>query len=101
LTKVLNYPKFRFSLEEKIKYLGLISEVAIIVEPKERIDTIRAHPPDNKFLECAQECGASFIITGDDHLLNLKEYKGIVILRAPELLNADIPRNMGEQEDNF
>jgi uncharacterized protein len=87
LTKVLNYPKFRFTLEEKIEYIEIITEVAIIVEPKERIDIINAHPPDNKFLECAQESGALFIITGDEHLLNLKEYKGIRILRAPELLN--------------
>ena len=89
MTRVLNYPKFRFTLEEKIEYIEIITEAALLVEPKETINIIKAHPPDNKFLECAQESGASFIITGDEHLLNLKEYNGIRILRAPELLNED------------
>jgi len=31
-------------------------------------------------LECAIAGGASYIITGDKHLLELKEYQGIVIL---------------------
>lgn len=41
---------------------------------------------DNRVLECAVAGEASYIITGDAHLLQLKEYRGIVILTPVEFL---------------
>jgi len=43
-------------------------------------------PDDNKFFECAVECNANYIISGDRHLLNMKEYKGIEIITASVFL---------------
>jgi predicted nucleic acid-binding protein len=40
-----------------------------------------------KILECALEAQASFIISGDKHLLEIKEYKGIKIISPKEFLN--------------
>jgi predicted nucleic acid-binding protein len=37
-------------------------------------------------LECAVEGEADYIISGDRHLLSLKEYKGIKILIAKEFV---------------
>jgi len=41
---------------------------------------------DNKILECAVSAGAEFIITGDSHLLNLENFRGIEILAPDEFL---------------
>jgi predicted nucleic acid-binding protein len=47
---------------------------------------VQDDPDDNKFIECALECKANYIISGDTHLLNLKEYEGIKIIKSSEFL---------------
>jgi predicted nucleic acid-binding protein len=47
---------------------------------------VQDDPDDNKFIECALECRADYIVSGDTHLLNLKEYEGIKIINAGEFL---------------
>ncbi|MDR1811628.1 MAG: putative toxin-antitoxin system toxin component, PIN family [Candidatus Fibromonas sp.] len=37
---------------------------------------------DNEYIECAVECNANYIISGDSDLLELKEYNGIKIVTA-------------------
>jgi predicted nucleic acid-binding protein len=44
------------------------------------LDVIKSNPDDNKILECAVACGASYIVSGDRHLLELKEYGKIKII---------------------
>ena len=41
---------------------------------------------DNKVVECAIESFSDYIITYDGHLLKLKEYKGIKIMKPEEIL---------------
>ena len=41
---------------------------------------------DNKFLECAIASGAEIIVTGDKHLLALKIYQNIQILKPNEFI---------------
>ncbi len=48
---------------------------------------IREDPDDDKFIECAVELRADYIVTGDKALLDFKEYMGIQILTAREFLN--------------
>lgn len=43
-------------------------------------------PDDDKVIECALAGEAAYIVSGDRHLLDLKEYEGIVIVRANEFL---------------
>jgi uncharacterized protein len=42
--------------------------------------------PDNRILECAIAAGASAVVTGDRHLLALKNYRGIGIMTVSDLL---------------
>jgi len=43
-------------------------------------------PKDEKFIACAVEGGADYIVTGDEDLLDLGEYQGIKIIRAQEFV---------------
>ena len=43
-------------------------------------------PKDDKFLACAVEGRADFIVTGDADLLELRSYQGIPIIRAFEFV---------------
>jgi len=81
-------------IQEKIKNKNLemkrtlekIMEIAIIVEPKQRINAVKEDPDDNKILECAKEGKAEFIITKDNHLLKLKQVESIKIITPEEFL---------------
>ena len=75
--------------------------------PKERISDAGAHmwtlahptiprrtvadcidPDDNRILECALESHAQSIVTGDNHLLKLRPYRGICIVTPKQFLEA-------------
>jgi putative PIN family toxin of toxin-antitoxin system len=50
------------------------------------LHVVTADPDDDKFIECAQTAGATVIVSGDRHLLNLGQYEGIVILSPAEFV---------------
>ena len=58
------------------------------IKISKRIHAVIDDPDDDKFIECAVECGAGFIISGDKHLLKLKKYKGINIINAAIFLKS-------------
>ena len=78
--------KFKWSAKQINFTIKNIGNLAKIVRIKEKIDFIKKDPTDNKILEAAIESKAGFIITGDSHLLELKSYKRIKIIKATELL---------------
>ncbi|TCO61506.1 putative toxin-antitoxin system toxin component, PIN family [Caldanaerobacter subterraneus] len=67
------------------KFLSL--DWVLLVYPKEKFNIIEEDSKDNIFLECAFEGRCDFIVSGDHHLLKLKEYKGIKIITAEEFVN--------------
>lgn len=75
-----------FQQEEKfLQYLRLIKKWATFVRIKERV-AVCPHEPDNRFLEAALAGRAKVIISGDKHLLELKEFRGIEIKSPREFL---------------
>ncbi len=58
------------------------------VAPQEHIAEVKADPADNIFLECAISAAAQAIISGDEHLLSLKSFRGMPILSPNEFLAA-------------
>jgi len=53
----------------------------------EKINIIKEDEKDNIILDCAISCKANYIVSGDKHLLNLKQYKGIKIISARGFLD--------------
>jgi len=56
------------------------------IVPKTSIFYASSDPKDNKILETAFDGEADYIVTGDSHLLVLKEFRGIKIMTAEEFL---------------
>ena len=85
--KVLTYPKFKLS-EAEINYILYIEILPYfdIIQIKDRQVIIKNDPSDDKFIYCAKAGKAGIIITGDQHLLNLKTYQKIKILTPAEFL---------------
>jgi predicted nucleic acid-binding protein len=74
--------------EAEINYI-LYSEIlpyVDIIDVKDRPVIIKNDPSDDKFIHCAKTGKASAIISGDQHLLNLKSYGKIKILTSSEFL---------------
>ncbi len=86
LKRVMNYPKFSFTEEQKRKFLEILFEVATIVDTKSNLKVIKEDPDDNYLIECAVEINADYIISGDEHLKKLREFKNIKIVPVSEFL---------------
>ncbi len=64
-----------------------IREFATLVFPGLVISKILEDDSDNRILECAVEGNVQHIVSGDKHLLKLKEYQGIKILTPAAILD--------------
>lgn len=86
LSKVLDYPRLRFSEEQKQILKDLILEVAKFVKPLERVTVVR-DKLDNMIIEEAIAGKADYIITGDRDLHDLGRFRNIKIVTAREFLD--------------
>ena len=78
---------FGFNEEEIEEIIEKILTFATRVEPREKVKAVEDDPDDNAIIECALESKSKYIITYDTHLLKIKEYKGIIIIK-PEIARA-------------
>ena len=67
--------------------INFIKQLVEIVEIQEKVDFVKEDIDDNKIIECAVSANANFIITGDNHLLKLKEYHQIKIINVRDFLD--------------
>lgn len=77
--------KFLWDDDHITAALKHISKIATVVRPIGKLNILE-DGPDNRILECAKEAKAHLIVTGDSHLLDLKEYGGIGITRIAGFL---------------
>ena len=88
--RVLKYKE----IQEKVKNKNLemkrtvekIISISKIIEPAEKLEVVEEDPDDNKFLECAKSGKVDFIVSGDNHLLKLKEFEGMKIITPKEFI---------------
>lgn len=75
---------FGYSDENAVPIMQKVLSFVTIVIPQEEIKVVLDDPDDDKIIACAIESKSEYIITYDLHLLNLKEYRGIRIIRPEE-----------------
>ncbi|MDO9289079.1 MAG: putative toxin-antitoxin system toxin component, PIN family [Thermodesulfovibrionales bacterium] len=80
------YNKYGLTEEIVDDIASLLYEGTILTEDSYKIQKVKKDPEDNKFIACAIEGEADYIVSGDGHLLNLKHYKGIQIVDANSFL---------------
>ena len=87
--------EFSEKLYDKFGYSGDHMRAAVYdfrrygreVSIKGDLHVIEKDPDDDMFVECAVIAGASMIVSGDLHLLDLGEYQGIKILSPGDFLD--------------
>src|SRR3989338_4772080 len=63
-----------------------LAEISEIVHAKNETSIVKADPDDDKFIAAAIGGSASFIISGDRHLLEIGGYQGIKIMKVRNFL---------------
>lgn len=91
LREVLNRPKFNARLQAAhtsvTQLIDGITALATVVQPADIPTTVHADPDDDEVLACAIAASASFIVSGDEHLLLLGNFREIRIVKAIDLLS--------------
>ena len=85
--EVLQRPKLNLKARTVAVIIARVYRKAEFVSPKEQIAHIQPDPKDDKFLEAAIAGKVDFIVSGDKHLLNLKEFRSIPIITGREFLD--------------
>jgi len=72
--------KYQLTEEAVAQYLQRLRRSHAVVTGAYEVHGVAPDPDDDKIIACALDAGADYIITGDPHLLNLKQYRGIQII---------------------
>ncbi len=83
---VLQGRKFRYPDEVALGIVRELESISDLVAPVRRIEAIGADPYDSMVLKCAVTAHADYIVTGDAHLLELKEFEAIRIVTPAQFL---------------
>jgi len=88
LSDVLARPKFHgvFHAGTARSLLETIRSQALVVKPAVRLQVVKNDPDDNCFVEAAVTSPADCIVSLDGHLLSLKVFREIPVLRSDEFL---------------
>lgn len=84
---VINRPKFKIPKSEIVAATDYLLQIAEFVTPEEEILVIIADPTDNKFLEAAVAGKVNYVVSGDNHLLEIGSFRGIPIITAHDFID--------------
>ena len=79
IKKLVSEDKIRFIVDNYRKFSRL-------VRPAIKLNIVKEDDDDNRILECGETANADYIISGDEHLLKLKNYKNMEIVSPKEFL---------------
>ena len=83
---VLLRPKFGLSPEQALSFVEEFHRLCELVTPRLTVRAIDGDPADDRILECAAEARADFIVSGDSHLLRLREWRSIPIVAPADFV---------------
>ena len=90
--------KFDKSEETVLFFIDKIRKIAHVIEEKEKISVIIRDPDDNKILECAVSGKADLIVSSDQDLISIKEFRGIAIIH-PKTLSYIFPKYFKKERE--
>ncbi len=88
ICRVLNYDKIKkrlpFGPQQIKEYLEQLVQIAAWTSDEVKVQACE-DPDDDIYLACAQESQADFLVSGDHHLLKMKEFGETVIINLRQL----------------
>jgi uncharacterized protein len=83
--------KFSWSNDQVNETLLQLESCTELVRPTETLDVIKEDPDDNRVLECAVAADARFIVSGDNDLLRLGQFRNIRIVKVADFMKLITP----------
>jgi hypothetical protein len=85
---VMKRPKFQRYVDSSDidEFLTRLIKISELIEVKSDFNIVKGDPTDDIILNCAYDGKVDYIVSGDEHLLALKNFKGIKIVTADETL---------------
>ena len=91
LRRVLRYPKISrrhgWSDAQVLEFVEDVTSLAILVPGELSLAVVTEDPSDDRYLECAVEGEAGYVVSGDRHLVGLAQYEGVEILSPRAFLD--------------
>ena len=72
----------------ELLHLFKIGDNIVFAETPEKLEIVPEDSTDDKFIECALSAGAELIVSGDQHLLKLGNFRGVRIVSPARFLEA-------------
>jgi len=90
INQTLAYPRLRRVYEDagvnRQELIEAVLRIGRLVEVKTKVNVVHEDVADNKFLECTFDGKADFLVTGDEHLLRIGQYKATRIESVRQFL---------------
>lgn len=94
--RVLHYPKFQQYIANKQAspeaLFAKIASMCTIIHVDQNVKGVCSDADDEKFLSCALAANVEVLISGDRHLLDLKQYQSVRILTAQDFYRENIQK---------
>ena len=76
--------KFGWQVGRVEKAVKAIARLAKVVKPEVNYKVVKADADDNKIIECAAAVKADWVVTGDKHLLDLKKWGKVKMVKPKD-----------------
>ena len=86
LQDVLQRPKFGLRVQFVHNTIAELTSIAEWVVPTKHHQLVDDDPSDNLVLDCAAAAEADYLVTGDDHLLQLKKCGSVKIVNSQQFV---------------
>jgi putative PIN family toxin of toxin-antitoxin system len=90
--RVLLYPRLqkKHGWDEKQidDFMAGIIEAATLMPGTLSVQAVPDDPTDDKYVACALEASAQYIVSGDQHLTRLKRYQGVEIVTPASFIES-------------
>ncbi len=86
--RALAYPKVLKSARTKVEPDLWFEDIVMLAEfvTDQQIESVSKDPDDDKYIAAAMEGRASFVVSGDPDLLDIKEHQGVRIVNPRAFL---------------
>ena len=89
--RTLNYPRVRryvrLTSREIEAWLASMQSVAELVEGRRSVSVVASDPDDDKYFAAALEGDADVVVSGDSHVLEVKQFERIRVLTPRAFLD--------------
>lgn len=87
---VINRPhlvkNYSLTINQRRKIIKELMALSFVVSETQELKVVINDPDDDKFISCAVVGEADYLVSGDNHLLNLKQYQNIKIVSPRQFL---------------